>query len=195
MKKFQYSALVATLLVGMASSAMAADGGFYAAIDLGQSDQSNGCAGITAGVTCTKTDTAVRGAVGYQFSQNIAFEASYGDYGAAKASNGVVSAKQAASGLQLAVVGTMPLTKEFALTGKLGIANTTMKLSGAVGGWTANLGSQSSTTLAYGIGAQYSFTPAIALRAQYEGLGQVTEVGGGTKTGLSLLSAGLVFSF
>jgi opacity protein-like surface antigen len=48
--------------------------------------------------------------------------------------------------------------------------------------------------VAIGIGAQYSITDSIALRAQYEDLGTVGDTNTGT-TKMTLITAGVVYSF
>ncbi|MBI5917766.1 MAG: outer membrane beta-barrel protein [Nitrosomonadales bacterium] len=199
MLKSKSNLVLAALLAGFSSVAMAEGSGFYGAVDLGQAKQKDSCTGAPAGVSCTATATAFRIGGGYQLNPNVGLEVSYGDYGAAKASGpalGPVSLSLAATGFQVSAVGSLPVSDAFAFTGKIGVANTTLKTSASALGLNIGLGSTSTTTLAYGIGVRYNLTPTIALRAQYEDLGKMNYPGGVTgKTGLSLISAGVTFGF
>lgn len=194
MKKLTVSILSAVALTTLSGAAMAE--GFYAALDAGQARYNISCAGTVA---CSNTATAVRVTGGYQYTPNVAVEVSYGDYGAATGSVvdpvlGLANAKIATSGLQLAAVGSLPLSNNFALTGKLGVASTSVKTSvtaaAGVGGVTST-----STTLTAGIGVRYDLSKNVSLRAQYESLGNVKEGASGQKFGLSLISAGVSFAF
>lgn len=199
MLKSKSNLLLAALLAGFSSVAMAEGSGFYGAVDIGQAKQKDSCTGTPAGVSCTATATAFRIGGGYQLNPNVGLEVSYGDYGAAKATGPVlgtpVTASLAATGFQVSAVGSLPVSDAFAFTGKIGVANTTLKVSAAALGLNIGLGSASTTTLAYGIGVRYNLTPTIAIRAQYEDLGKMSYPGGGGKTGLSLISAGVTFGF
>jgi opacity protein-like surface antigen len=179
-------------------AAFAADEGFYVALDAGQSRAKDACTGIPAGFSCKNTGTAIRLGGGYQFSNNVGVELSYGDYGSNKASGTVggvpISASLKATGLEAALVGSLPLSPSFSLTGKLGIANTKIKGQGAGGGFTVSA-SATSTTGSYGIGMRYDLSKAMALRAQYEDLGKIGDAATTGKSKISLLTAGLVFSF
>lgn len=194
MKKLTFSILSALALTALSGAVMAE--GFYVALDAGQAKHNIGCGGTVA---CSNTATAVRITGGYQYTPNVAVELSYGDYGSATGSAvvppfGLVTAKEAASGFQLSAVGSLPISNNFALTGKLGVANTTVKLSGTALGVAVNVGSTSSTTLAAGVGVRYDFSKAVSLRAQYESLGNIKDPSG-QKYGLSLISAGVSFAF
>lgn len=166
--------------------AMAED--FYGAFDVGQTTAADACTGAPSVFKCEETATAYRIAGGYQFAPMWGAEVSYGDYG--KATLITTLADWQLSGLQVSGTGTFPLGAAFSLIGKLGFAQTTIKLSG--GGTSI---SATSTKLAYGIGAQYSFAGNIAVRAQYEDLGEVGDTDTTGTSKVSLLSAGIVFKF
>lgn len=196
MNKFVAVCCVAgTLLSG---AACASESGFYAALDAGQSRAKDACTGLPAGFSCKNTGTAVRIGGGYQFNNNVAAELSYGDYGANKA-NGIaagipIALSAKASGFQVSVVGSLPLNDSFALTGKLGVANTKEKVSGAGGGVGVNA-SATSTTGVFGIGVRYDISKSIAVRAQYEDLGNIGDTATTGKSKLTLLTLGLTFGF
>lgn len=196
MKKALFTLCTAATLAS--GSAVAADEGFYVAIDAGQSRAKDACTGIPAGFSCKNTGTAVRIGGGYQFNNNVGAELSYGDYGSNKASGTVagipIAASLKASGFEAALVGLLPLSESFALTGKLGIANTKIKGQGVSGGFTVSA-SATSTTGSYGIGMRYDLSKSVALRAQYEDLGKVGDAATTGKSKLTLLTLGLTFGF
>ncbi|HEY6094031.1 MAG TPA: outer membrane beta-barrel protein [Gallionellaceae bacterium] len=179
--------VTATIAVAICGPAWA-DGFVYGAADVGQSAAADACvnvgpAGSRSG--CKDTAGAFRLALGFQFVPMLGAEASYGYYGSA--SLGASSGDWKASGLQVSGIGNVPLGDGFFLTAKLGIAATRLELS-------AVNSSVTSTNLAFGIGARYDFTRDVAVRAQYENLGDVGDATTGT-TRLTLVSAGIVLKF
>lgn len=190
MKK-NINTLAIALVFGTAVSPAMADG-FYGALDVGQSTAPDACKDLPAGVTgCKDTATAYRIAGGYQFTPMWGAEVSYGDYGKASAGSGLgLSVDWQLSGFQVSGTGTFPLSNSFALIGKLGVAQTDIKLTG--GGTSV---SATSTNFAYGIGAQYSFTSNFAVRAQYEDLGKVGDNNTTGTSKVTLLTAGVVLKF
>ena len=184
---------IATLLFTFAATPAMADG-FYGALDLGQSSGKDICTGLPAGVTgCKDTGTLFRGAVGTQITPMWGAEVSYGSYGKGSAGTlGPLSLDWEASGLQVSGTGTFPLSDVFSLIGKLGIARTDIKVTANCGGCSV---SETSTNLAFGVGAQYDFTKSIAIRAQYEDLGTVGNANTTGTSKVTLLSAGVVLKF
>ncbi len=188
--KINSKVLAAAVLFGATVSPAVADN-LYVALDVGQSTSKDACTGLPAGVSgCKDSASLVRVAGGYQFTPMWGAEVSYGDYGKASAGTGLgLSVDYQLSGLQISGTGTFPIGAGFSLIGKLGIAQTDLKLSG--GGTSI---SATSTNLAIGVGAQYDFTKNISARAQYEDLGNVGDDNTG-KSKVTLLSAGVVFKF
>ena len=190
---------VAGAFLSVSGAAMAAlDSGVYLALDAGQSRAKDACTGVPAGFSCKNTATAGRIGAGYQFNENVGAEISYADYGSNSASGIVsgtpVSASLKATGFEAAVVGAWPVTESFALTGKLGVANTKVKGEGAGGGYKVNT-SATSTTAAFGVGLRYDLSNSIALRAQYEDFGKVGDEASTGKSKLNLWSLGVTFGF
>lgn len=199
MKKIKRGLAAAVVLASFSGAALAEGSNLYGAIDIGQSNAKDACTGMPAGVSCKDTDTAIRGSLGYQVNPGLGVEASYGNYGAAKAVLGVpVSVKVAGSGWQVSAVGSLPIelrTGEFlTLTGKLGVAVTKAEASGTALGMTVALGNANTTTIAYGIGVRYNISRSMALRAQYENLGTIGNDTIG-KSNLELLTIGAIFGF
>ena len=181
-----------------AGSVMAADSGFYGAFDLGQSTI-NPVNVVTPGITFKKTDTAFRLGAGYQLNKNVGFEANYTDFGKLTGTATVlglpVSLSSPGTGYGVAVVGTLPLTDAFALTGKVGVESVTFKTNASVLGLNIIAASASKTNATFGVGIKYNVTPTVALRAQYEDFGTVGDANSTGQAKLSLISAGITFGF
>ena len=185
--------LVAAAMLASFSGAALAEGSFYGALDVGQSKYPGACDDMPAGVSCSETDTMFRGSIGYPINPNLAVEASYADYGASEASGFGATASVAASGFQFSAVGSLPISDVFSLTGKLGVALTKGELSGT--GFVTE--DDSSTTVAYGVGVRYNISKTVAVRAQYESLGEISasSTDPTAKGDVDFLTAGVIFSF
>jgi OOP family OmpA-OmpF porin len=185
MKKWANIVVVAVFL-GMATTSAMAEG-FYAALDAGETTAADACTEAPASLACRNTAALYRFAGGYQFDAKWGVEASYGDYG--KAALITTLADWQLSGLQVAGTATFPLGTAFSMLVKLGIAQTTIKLSGV-----GSTQSATSTQFAYGVGVQYDLSENLAIRVQYEDLGAVGDANIG-KSNVSLLSGGIVVRF
>lgn len=198
MKKILLTSIIGVLA---SASASAGENQSYVAFDIGQSKIANFCNGAPATVSCNKTDTAFRIAGGYAFSNNFGVEVSYSDYGKATVAGTVgavaVSAKAAATAIQIVGTGTLPLNDQFSLTAKAGFAFVNAKASAtailgpfsAAGSTTAN-----NTNAVWGVGAEYAFTPKVSARLNYEDLGKVGNATTG-KGKLSSVTVGVVYKF
>jgi OOP family OmpA-OmpF porin len=169
-----------TLVYGMAIAPVMAEG-FYAALDVGQTNAKDTCNNISG---CTDTATAGRIAGGYQFTKMWGTEVSYATYG--KASLGGNFGDWETNGVQASGIGTFPVAESFAVLGKVGVARIEHKSAGVT---------STKTNLAYGIGGQYEFTKGIAFRVQYERLGNVGDANTTGQAKASLLSAGALYRF
>ena len=96
--------------------------GFYAGLGAGRTHADIDNAGI-AGST-DKEDNAWKAFGGYQFNQNFAVEGGYVDLGKASVNGATGSGTTDSNTWHAGVVGSLPVTPQFALTGKLGIART-----------------------------------------------------------------------
>jgi len=111
---------------------------FYAGAELGSSEVGS------------ETDTAMRAFVGFQFHPNIAVELGYGflyDKGATEV-----------SALELAAVGMYQVAPQISVLGKVGFANIEVD---------TGTGSEDSTELLFGIGAQYDVTRNLGARLMF----------------------------
>jgi OOP family OmpA-OmpF porin len=182
MKKITLAVLMAAGLV-CGSTAFAGDDGWYilggAGQATGKTDKSqldttlNGI-GYT-GFSSTYSEPAIyRLHAGYQIDKNLAVEGGYMSSGNANynAVGGNVgggapfnlSASATIKAWSLVAVGTLPVTDQFGLLGKLGVANVTNKVTatasnGAVSASATTTGTK--TALTYGVGAKYDFSNAL----------------------------------
>ena len=154
-----------------ASSAMAADQGWYVLGGLGQStgnnDQStldnslygNGARGFSSSYT---KGTVYNLDLGYQFNKFVAVEGGYiGSGGTSYSASGgnlitPINVSGNISGAEIAAVGFIPLTNNFSLLGKFGVTSITGSASFNYAGGSASVNG-TITAATYGIGAQYYF--------------------------------------
>ena len=142
------------------------------------------------------SDTGFKIYGGYQFSKNWAVEAEYVNFGQYKETEPAAHSIVKASGFGVSAVGTLPLSDQFALFGKLGVLakSTDTNDYNATGN---SVYSQSKITAAalLGLGAEYRFTQNLALRAEYEYAGKTSVGENGGKLNNSLLSVSARYSF
>lgn len=186
--------VVATTFVLTTTASTAIAGDFYGALDVGQTTAHSICSVLPGNMGgCTNTASLVRIAGGYQITPRFGAEFSYGAYGTAKLAAGSgTSADWEMSGLQLSGTITDPLGAGFSSIFRLGLASTELKLSGSA----LNVGSYKTTNtqFTWGLGVKYDFSQEIAVRAQYDDLGNVGDNQTGTyKT--TLLSVGMIYKF
>ena len=188
--------IVVLLSAFIATPAMAADntGRFYLGADFGW-------------VTLTDTDpggtdfpnpNSLRFSGGYHFSPMLAAEVGYAGIGDSTLSDptGEVTLKNSA--LQVAAVGTFPVSSSFDVIGKVGLSFNSNKASGT--GAYSGLGtSNSKTSYLFGIGAQYNVNEQFGIRAQYEDFGKTTISsnlsGLSWDGGIKQFSVGVIYNF
>jgi len=147
--------LFAVLAGSAAFGAQAAqDTGFYAGAGAGQSyiDEH----------AYDDEDTAFSVFGGYQFNRWFGLEAGYVDFGELKPD--VAGTPVEAGSVYFTAVGTLPFTEKFSGYAKAGFQR--WDLDTAIPGLVGT-GDDSGTDPTYGVGLQYSFTDAFALRAEY----------------------------
>jgi len=86
----------------------------------------------------------------------VGVEAGYINFGKAKAADGSLSVSLKSSALFVAVAGRADLNPNFALSGRLGLAN--VKAKGEVSGYLVGSDTESSTKAYVGVAAEYAFT-------------------------------------
>ncbi len=188
------------MLIALAAAAIAApasaqskagfEPGFYVGIGAGQSRVSNAATGgVFNGVPFTvygfdenKTTFQVNG--GYEFTENWGVEVQYTDLGSR---SGTVMALGTTVGTPsvdvyqwgIAGTGTLPLSNDFFLRGKLGVSSNHLKdLNVTVAGVTVNVGGSSHTDVLAGIGIGYAWNKKFSTRLEYEYFGKFETSGG-----------------
>ena len=113
---------------------------------------------------------------GYQLNRNFAVEGGYFDlgrfnYGFNTTPPGTFSSDTRVRGLNLDLVGLLPLTEQFAVFGRVGAAYAQTRANFTRTGALPLSGASSSskdTNLKVGLGLQYAITEALAVRAELE---------------------------
>jgi len=191
--------------------ALAQDAGWYAGINAGQSrakiDDRRIIGGLLAGGFTTTSiedddrDAGFKVFGGYRINRNFALEGGYFDLGkfgfkAVTLPPGVLSGRIKVKGLNLDLVGSLPITDRFSAFARVGVnhaqARDTFAGTGAVHVFNTSP-SKRDTNLKVGLGLQYAFTEALAVRAEVERYRINDAVG--NKGDIDLVSVGLVYSF
>lgn len=110
-----------------------------------------------------KRDTVYSLYAGSYFSNNFGVEFGYTDFGRINRAGGSTKA----DGVNLSVVGKLPLSDSFNLLGKIGTTYSRTEVSSAAGsGITA--GTENDFGWTYGVGAEFAFTPQWSMTLQYD---------------------------
>ena len=169
--------------------ASAVEPGSYLTLSVGSATQK---ATAEAGsVSDDKTGAQI--AAGLRLTNIFGVEAGYTTFGTASADAGFAEMSAKPRALHLAATGEFNLSPEFTVSGKVGVANTRTKVKVRVGS-DADGSNESETTLMFGVGASYSFTPEVALVAEYHNFGKVAKAEG-IDLKASMVSVGLRYSF
>ena len=210
------SLLTIALLAVCASSGVQAQStfnntGMYVGISAGESKSKfdNGTtaqslvgAGVTAGaLTEDERGNAYKAFIGVPLSPNWSVEAGYFDLGrfgfdAATSPAGTVTGTTRIQGLNLDLVGTLPITERWSLLGRVGAAYAETKgsFSGTgASGVSAFSSSKRDTHYKYGFGTEYAFTPALTMRLEGERYHVNDAIG--QRENVDLISVGLVYRF
>lgn len=159
-------------------------------------------AAVAAGpLAVDQTGNAYKAYLGFPISPNWAVEAGYFNLGrfgfdAATTPAGTVNGTAKVQGLNLDLVGTLPITDRWSLLGRVGAAYAETK--GSIDGTGAGAVAASSTNkrdthYKFGFGTQYAFTPALTVRLEGERY-QVNDLVA-QKAFVDLISVGLVYRF
>jgi opacity protein-like surface antigen len=180
MKKIAIAVLLSAFV---ATPAVAADntGKYYIAGDLGTTTYSNMSPFPNPGV--------VRIAGGYHFSPSVAAEIGYSMFGDSTINYGFGSSTLTASSFQIAAVGSLPLSPEFDLIGKLGLSNNSAKITDTFLG----SASTSQSSLLIGLGAQYHINSQVSMRLLYDNYGKFDNVSPEMKA--TSVSLGVAYNF
>ena len=196
----------------IAASAIAQEGGyFYGGLSIGQSrakidDDRITASLLAAGLTTTamtrdETDTAYKLFGGYQLNRNFALEGGYfnlGKFGFTSTTvpAGTLNGQIKLQGLNLDLVGTLPLTERLSAIGRVGAqyarARDSFSGTGAVSVLNPNP-QKNEINAKFGAGLQYEFSPAFLVRAEAERYRVNDAVG--NHGGVNVVSVSLVFPF
>lgn len=203
---------VITTAAALASPlACAVDTGWYSGIQIGQSRariddprissglQRNGVA--SSSIVDDDRATGYKLYGGYQFTPNVAVEGGYFDLGkfgytATTVPAGTLRGDIRLKGLNLDTVGILPLTEKLSAFGRIGVvfadARDTFSASGAV---TARMPSASKreANIKFGVGMQYAFSDALAMRVEAERYRINDAIG--NRGDVDLVSLGLLYRF
>ena len=213
MKMARTSALIsfASLAVIASSAVVADDSGWYGGANIGRSSATiddvritSGLAGAgltTASIANRDRDTAYKIYGGYQFNPYIGLEGGYFDLGkfGFKANTlplGTLDGNIRLRGFNLDAVGTLPLSEKFSALGRIGInhaqARDSFTGTGAVNVANPNP-SKRDTNYNFGVGVQYAFNDALAMRAEIERYRINDAIG--NRGHVDVVSIGLVYRF
>lgn len=213
MKLVKASGALSLLALAVIASpfAMADDAGWYVGANAGQSRAKIDDARITSGLlgsgfaTTSISDddrsTGYKVFGGYQINKNFALEGGYFDLGkfgfnANTVPAGTLNGNIKLRGLNLDAVGILPITEKFSAFGRAGVnyaqAKDSFSGTGAVGVLNPNPSTRGAN-YKLGLGVQYAFTDALAMRAEVERYRINDAVG--NKGDVDLISVGLVYHF
>lgn len=187
------------------------DNYFYGGLSLGASqakiDQQRIAASLLgAGLASSSFERDERGRAfrvfgGYQINRNFGIEAGYFDLGqfgftTITAPAGMLGGQIKLQGLNLDLVGTLPISERFSVLGRVGVQNTRARDrfvgSGAVSVLNPNP-SQRETSYKFGGGLQYEVSPSFFVRGEVERYRVNDAVG--NQGDVNLYSVSLVFPF
>lgn len=192
-----------------ATAALASDDGFYLYGAIGsasgynfQSFMDNYFSVYGYGGSSVNYPSAIKLNAGYQFNRNFAIEGGYLglsdedyiDYLGDSATNSV-------SGWDIKAVGILPLSYQFSLLGKLGIADIRSSTNTYTSSpyFTYTYGTSSKSGLTYGLGAKFDFTRAVSLRFDWDSYDSNINVGDGVtpiaSNRFNVWTIGLAFTF
>ena len=190
---------------------LAEDSGWYIGGNIGQSRadidderitsnlQNDGFSGIA--ITGDERDLGYKLFGGYQFNKHFALEGGYFDLGnfdftANTIPLGTLEGKIKLKGLNLDLVGFLPLTEKLSAFGRVGAnyaeAKDTFNGTGFVNVLSPSA-KERDTNLKLGVGLQYAFTDSLAMRVEAERYRINDAVG--NKGDIDLFSVGLVYKF
>jgi OOP family OmpA-OmpF porin len=153
------------------------------------------CGGIA--ISCETGDSGYKVFAGYGFSPNLSVEAAYLDLGKTSTvirsgpripGTGRTSFSETAKGYGVFVVGALYPVERVAIFGKLGLAGVNVKYAETFG----RSSSETTTGPAFGLGASFSLTKNLSIRAEWDRLTATYFV---EESDVDLVSAGLKFSF
>lgn len=202
---------LASLGALIAAPALAQDTAhYYGGVSVGQSKTEVDANGVTrsllpgvsaASSTNDEKDTAYKLFGGYQFNRNLAIEGGYFNLGkntfsALTSPAGTLAGETKLQGVNLDLVGTLPLTERLSALARVGAhhawSKSTFSGSGAAAG-VGGSGKRDDGGYQVGLGLQYEFNPSMWVRGELERYRVKNAVG--QRANVDLISVSLVFPF
>ena len=145
----------------MGGFSMYTPGTGYVGLNVGRSHFTlgNGLGGFPS----DNNDTAYSLYAGSTFNNNFGLEFGYNDFGRITRAGGTTRAE----GLNISLVGRVPLGAAFNVTGRLGSTYGRTDVSSAPASGVAS-GKESGFGVSYGLGVEYSFSPKLSAVLQYD---------------------------
>ena len=202
----------AALATCASSTVLAQDAlGWYGGVNLGRTGVTIDDARITSGLAAAgfqtnsisdrDRNTGYKLFGGYQINRNFAVEGGYFDLGkfgytANTTPAGTLSGDMRVRGLNLDLVGTLPMSERFSAFGRVGLnyaqAKDSFSSTGAVIATNPNP-SEKGTNYKLGVGLQYALSDALSVRGELERY-RVKD-GVGNRGHIDMASVGLVYRF
>lgn len=193
MKKFNLIAKMSWIAAGVLTAIISvpASAQWYAGAGVGSSNatgingsERDGLNNFTLSGGTRATSWKLYG--GYQFTPNWGVEAQYTDLGKRSPRLTISGPGGGSAGLNaspsqwsIAGTGTMPLSNNFYLLGKLGVSrNKIDNATVTVGTFTESIRGTSKTDLLAGLGVGYNFNKNVGVRFEYENFGKFSSNGG-----------------
>ena len=161
-------------------------GSGYIGFNAGKSDFSVG--GGNGLFSSENKDTAYNVYAGSYFNPNFGMETGFTDFGRINRGGGTTKA----NGINLSLVGKLPLSQSFNLLGKVGTTYARTDVSSSIASGIPG-GKESGFGLSYGVGAEYLFTPAVSAVVQYDEHNM--KFAGTSKERVSAATVGLRYAF
>ncbi|MDQ3061009.1 MAG: outer membrane beta-barrel protein [Pseudomonadota bacterium] len=149
----------------MGNYSLYAPGSGYVGLNIGQSDYSleSGLRGFGFNFDADDKDTAYNIYTGSFANENFGLEVGYTNFGKISRAGGDTEAE----GINLSLVGRIPVSAQFNLLGKLGTTYGWTDVSAAPGSGISS-GTEKGFGLSYGLGAEYVFNPQLSAVLQYD---------------------------
>ncbi|MDB5966673.1 MAG: OmpA-like transrane region [Polaromonas sp.] len=144
---------------------MYSPGSGYIGFNAGRSQYGNRSVNLT-GLVNDRSNNAYSLYAGSFFSNNFGLEFGYNDFGRVNRFGGQTKA----NALSLSLVGRFPVGQSFNILGRLGGSYVRTDVTASAAANTAGIpsGRDNRFDVSYGIGAEYSFTPAWSAVLQYD---------------------------
>ncbi|MFZ2163064.1 MAG: outer membrane beta-barrel protein [Sideroxyarcus sp.] len=200
--------IAAALLLSATISApvFAASQGGYVSIESGIVGLDKARSQLSISTTTFLENPSITFGGGYRFNQIVGIEAGYLYAGDSTIKHDfgthTITEDLKASALQLALVGSFPISSKFDAVAKLGAANVKLDYSASINnGYSFDPGfvtsaSVSKTNLMLALGGLYNITPHFGIRFQYQDFGKVKlDVVSAQDISMTAFTVGMLYSF